>query len=153
MSLENDPFKSKKRRKPSKEFQRTVWLQIYIPLIVIILVLIGVVTLFWVEGVGTFSGWADTALVFLLIPALLLGLILIVLIAAISFGIFYIIGEIPGPARQAQDGMRKVASETRRLASLVVKPFFAPKAAGSAVNKAIRHMASIFSVEETDRGD
>ena len=133
------------RQKPDKEFRKTVWLQIYIPLIFIILLVAGFVAILWTGGVGTFSGWADTALVFLLIPALLVGLIIFGLLAALSYGVFYVIGLIPGPSKQGQEFMRKVAREIRRVADLICRPFFAPRAAKSALSKAIRHLASIFS--------
>jgi fatty acid desaturase len=140
-------FNPEFRQKPDKAFRRTVWLQIYIPLIFIILLVIGFVTILWTGGVGTFSGWADTALIFLLIPALLVGLIIFVIIAALCYGIFYLIGWIPGPSKEVQRVMRRVTSETRRYADLVSRPFFAPSAAKSALVKAIRHLASIFSTE------
>ena len=133
------------KQKPDKAFRKTVWLQIYIPLIFIILLVAGLVTVLWTGGVGTFSGWADTALTFLLIPVLLLGLIIFGVLAVLCYGIFYLIGWIPGPSKEGQRIMRRVAFEVRRVADGIGRPFMAPRAAVSALRKAIRHLASIFS--------
>jgi len=133
------------RRKPDKAFRKSVWLQIYIPLIFVILLLAGLVAFLWVGGSGTFSGWADTALVFLILPAMLVGLIFFGVVAGLCYGIFFLIGWIPGPSKQGQELLKRVAFETRRFADLLVQPFFVPRAAKSAIGKAIRHLASIFS--------
>jgi len=133
------------RQKPDKVFRKSVWLQIYIPLIFIILLVVGLVAILWIEGVGTYSGWADAALIFLLIPALLVGIIFFGVLAALCYGVFYLIGWIPGPSKEGQEMMRRVAFETRRVADLISRPFLAPRAAKSALGKAFRHLASIFS--------
>ena len=132
-------------RKPDKAFRKSIWLQIYIPLIFVILLLIGLVAILWVGEVGTFSGWADTALFFLILPAMLVGLIILGVVAGLCYGIIFLIGWIPGPSKQGHELMKRVAFETRRFADLLVRPFFVPRAAKTAVVKAIRHLASIFS--------
>ena len=142
-----EELKPKVRPTSNKEFQKRVWLQIYLPLILIILLVGSLVAYLWVGGVGTYSGWADTALIFLLIPVLLAGLIFFAVVAGLCYGIIYLIGWLPGPSKQGQEIMRRVAFETRRVADLVVRPFFAHNAAKSAFSKAIRHLASIFSPE------
>jgi len=141
-NAEQDP-----RPKPVGGFRQVVWLQIYIPLILMILVLASLVTVLWVGSVGTFSGWADTALIFLIIPALLVGFIFLVVLAGLCYGIIYLIGWIPGPSKQVREIAERVAHETRRFADILVRPFFAPRAALSALGKAIRHLASIFSTD------
>ena len=81
--------------KPDKTFQKTVWLQIYIPFIFILLLLGAIVAVLWVGGVGSYSGWADSALVILIIPVLLLGLILFFILAVLCYGVIVVIGRIP----------------------------------------------------------
>jgi hypothetical protein len=142
-----DDLKPKVRPTSNKEFQKVVWLQIYLPLVLIILLVGSLVAYLWVGGVGTYSGWADTALVFLLIPVLIAGLIFFGVVAVLCYGIIYLIGWLPGPSKQGQEIMRKVVYETRRVTDLAVRPFFAPSAAKSAFSKAVRHLASIFSPE------
>ena len=133
--------------KPDKNFQKTVWLQIYIPFIFILLLLGAIVAVLWVGGVGSYSGWADSALVILIIPALLLGLILFVILAGLCYGVMVIIGIIPEPAKRVQEISTRIAIETRRFADLSVRPLLIPKAAKTAVIEALRFLASIFSKE------
>jgi hypothetical protein len=133
--------------KPDKTFQKTVWLQIYIPFIFILLLLGAIVAVVWVGGVGSYSGWADSALVILIIPALVLGLILFVILAGLCYGVMVVIGWIPEPAKRVQEISTRVATETRRFADLAVRPLLAPKAAKTAVIETLRYLASIFSKE------
>jgi hypothetical protein len=133
--------------KPKRTYRNSVWLQIYLPLIFILLLLGAIVALLWVGGVGSYSGWADIALVILIIPALLLGLILFVILAGLCYGIMTIIGMIPEPAKRVQEISTRIANETRRFADLAVRPLLAPRAAKTAMIETLRYLASIFSKE------
>lgn len=133
--------------KPGEGFQKTVWLQIYLPFIFILLCLAAFVTILWVSGTGTYSGWADTALSILLIPALLVGLIVFAILAVLCYGVMYIVSQIPGPAKRVQEITARIANETRRFADLAVRPLLAPRAAKTAIVEAIRYLLSVFSKE------
>jgi hypothetical protein len=133
--------------KPDKAFQKTVWLQIYLPLIFIILLLAALVSILWIGDVGSYSGWADSALVILMIPALLVGILVLGVIAGLCYGVMYVIGWLPGPARRGQEILERVSVETRRFADLAARPFMAPRAVVSTIRETIRYLASIFSKE------
>jgi hypothetical protein len=133
--------------KLDKTFQKTVWVQIYLPFIFILLLLAAVVAILWVGGAGSYSGWADTALIVLIIPALLLGLLVFGILAGLCYGVMYVVGLIPGPAKRMQEISARVATETRRFADLAVRPLMAPKAIKSAIIETIRYFVSVFSKE------
>ena len=135
------------RSKPGKAFRKTVWLQIYLPFMLIVLLLAAVVTVLWIGGAGTYSGWADTALVVLMIPVLLMGLVLLVILAGLCYAVIYIFGLIPEPAKRIQDIAARISVETRRFADLAIRPIFVPRAVKTAIVETIRYLASIFSKE------
>jgi len=147
MQSDQENLSDRPEPKPDKAFQKTVWLQIYLPLIFIILLLAGLVSILWIGDVGSYSGWADSALVILMIPALLIGIVVLVIIAGVCYGVMYVIGWLPAPARRGQEILERVSKETRRFADLAARPFMAPRAIFSAVKETIRYLASIFSKE------
>jgi hypothetical protein len=147
MERDSNQLMSHPKPKPDQAFRKTVWLQIYLPFIFILLLLAAAVAAVWVGGAGTYSGWADTALVILLIPALLIGVFVFVILAGFCYGVMYISGKIPGPAKRAQEITARMATESRRFANLAVRPLLAPKAAKTAVIETIRYLVSIFSKE------
>ena len=135
------------KTKPDKNFQKVVWLQIYLPFIFLLLILAAVVAVLWVGGTGSYSGWADSALVILMIPALLVGLVIFGALAALCYGVMVIIGLIPEPAKRAQEIAGRIAAETRRFADMAARPMMVPKAIITTILETIHHFASIFSKE------
>lgn len=133
--------------KPDKNFQKVVWLQIYLPFIFLLLILAAVVAVLWVGGAGSYSGWADSALVILMIPALLVGLVIFGALAALCYGVMVVIGLIPEPAKRAQEIAGRIAAETRRFADMAARPMMVPKAIKTTILETIHHFASIFSKE------
>ena len=111
-------------------FRRSVWLQIYLPLILGGLLLAaalgGVVV---AAGGGGFSAWADVSLIFLLLPALLLGLIAGAAVGALAYGVWWLVRESPPYFRLAQDVGQRVARQTRKIADRVVEPMLRAQAA------------------------
>jgi hypothetical protein len=133
--------------KPDKNFQKVVWLQIYLPFIILLLILAAVVAVLWVGGAGSYSGWADTALVILMIPALLVGLVIFGVVAGLCYGVMVVVGLIPEPAKRAQEIAARIAAESRRFADMAARPMMVPKAVKSTIVESIHHIASIFSKE------
>jgi fatty acid desaturase len=132
------------RRKPNKAYQRLVWMQIYLPFILALLMLGGLVAGLWVGNVGTFSAWADASFVLLIIPAILIGLIVLAVCIAMCYGVLRLIGWIPEPAKRVQEWAAQAARVSHRVGNIIVRPFFIPRAAGSAMVEALRSLASIF---------
>jgi len=138
-NLSNHP-----KAKPDKSFRKTVWLQIYLPIFFVIILIAGIVVILWRGGEGSASGWADTALVIMMIPALLVGILIIVIMAGLCYGVMVIIGWIPGPAKRGQEIASRVVDETHRLTKGMMRPILIPKAVITAVMETVRYLASIF---------
>jgi hypothetical protein len=126
---------------------RQVWLQIYLPLLVGLLALIGLVVFVRGGGIGTASVWADASTVFLLIPVIILGLLLTLVCVALSVGLGYLIGWLPGPIRKGWEGFLRVESTVRRGADMAARPMIAAKGLWASLRAGVASVTSIFRAE------
>ena len=133
------------RMKP--ETKRQIWLQIWLPFILGVLVLMGIVTGLVLTRAGTTSAWADAALVFLLLPILLVGMIVIVGIGILVYFVGKLARRVPGPLRMADDKMQQVEGIVRRVSGQMVKPFIHLPASWASVQAAVENILSIFRAE------
>lgn len=99
--------------------RRDVIWQIALPLgLATLAVLVIAALLIAPVGAPVRSVWADISLIFLIIPTVLFGLVLLVLIAALAYGMYYVLRELPPYAKQAQD---IVALATYRVNTVAAK--------------------------------
>ena len=130
-------------------FQRTVWFQIYLPLLAGVLVLGGLVTWIWIAGAGTGSAWADSAITLLSIPALILGVLVLGVLGGLVYLVFRVLQELPAPLAQVQEFFVQVSHITRGYADKLVKPVIATKAFWASLMRAGEILGSIFSKESS----
>lgn len=135
------------RSKPSPHYLRQIWLQIYLPLFVCLLLLIGLVVFFRAGAVGTASAWADASMVFLLMPVILFGLLFALVCIALAIGLGYLIGWLPGNIRKGWEASLHVASAVRRGADLAVRPMISAKGMWFSMRSSIDAIMSIFRAE------
>ncbi len=134
-------------------FRRQAWLEIYLPLGFALLIVGVVVVLLARSGVGDASSWADAALVVLILPLLILGLLVLVGLAFLAYGLFQLGGLIPGPARQVQEVFYRAQFDSRRATDLLVSPVIAVRGAVAALRAARRQVSSIFVNEDGHDGN
>lgn len=126
---------------------RQIWLQIYLPLFVGLLGLIGLVVFLRNGGVGTASAWADASTVFLLMPVIILGLFLTVVCIGLSVGLGYLIGWLPGPIRKGWEALLRVESGVRRGADMAARPMISAKGVWASMRAGAEAVTSIFRPE------
>jgi hypothetical protein len=127
-----------------RHFRRGEWRGIYLPALLGLLILGAVIALLWRNGVGTASAWADTAVSFLLLPFLLIGLAFALLLALLTYGVARLIGWIPPQTFQVQQVLFRVGLVARRGSDLAARPFIVLSAINRAVRRAVDRLASIF---------
>jgi uncharacterized protein involved in cysteine biosynthesis len=98
------------------------WLWIGLPLLVGLLLLGGLIGLVITRGFGGLSVWADASLIFVLLPACLMGIIPLLLLVGLSYAVAQLTGWLPGPMAEAERLMRRVAYESRRGADVAARP-------------------------------
>ena len=136
------PDESSKRIKLA--FKRHVWLQVYLPLILGVILIGGIVAVLWVAGVGATSVWADSALVMLSIPTLVIGVILLVIMVGLVYGFNKLITLLPAPFQRIRKALKRAASLADRSAHIIVQPVMVPRALRHAVRETFRAFLSIF---------
>jgi hypothetical protein len=122
------------------DFHRVVRLQVYLPLgggAVLIATAIGVGLLTAGGGGATTRGMADVSLVLLLMPLIILGLIALVGMTVVAFGVAKVIGWIPPRSRKVQRIVARVAHQSDAVAERVVQAVVTPKSIWAAARAAI----------------
>lgn len=105
--------------------RRQVTWQILVPVIVASLLLIGaavLVSLAAARGPGDVGRWAAISTIWLLIPVLVAGLVLLVILAALAYATGLATEFIPPYSRQAQRFVSQVQAGVQRGAALVYRP-------------------------------
>lgn len=117
-----DPLDEIEIIRPSPATRRYIRVWITLPIVVGILLLSTMVVLIIVLGLGGVGVWADVSLVFLILPVLLVGLLVMVFLGAVLFGIWRLSGWVLPPLRKAQTFTAQAAHSTRRGMDLAAKP-------------------------------
>ncbi len=147
MDDERKPRRQLRDEEVRSAYRRQVWLQVYLPLGLFTTALIAVVALLWVNGVGDTRVWADTALILVLIPTFVLGLILLALLLALAVLIGKLIGIIPEPAYQVSTFMRMVERQVKRITDLVLEPLKIFSALVASLKEIVNSLVSFLGIE------
>jgi len=143
MRQDSSPTGPTRNPKTQAAFRRQVRLQIYLPLGFGIVAVAGAGIGLALEGVGTASAWADITLVYLLIVALIAGLIALAGVGALAFGVGWVIARLPGPAMQAQALVARAAGMVRRGAEAGIRPILVTRSAWASVRVALCALAGV----------
>ena len=143
----NDSYRSDpgKRHPLDDAFRNKVRLQIYLPILLGVIGQVILVASIWTTGQGTESVWADVSLMMLIIPAFIMGLILLVLLGVLAYGVAYVIGVLPEPFRRLQEILTQISVSVEKASNLAAKPIILPRAVGAAVEAAFKGIRSIFT--------
>ncbi len=125
-------------------FKRQMRLQVYLPLGLFTLMLLAVVTWFWIGGIGGTGVWADVGLIVILIPALLVGLIVLALMIALAILIGRLVDLIPEPSNRVLSIFHRVDREASRSLDLALRPLVSLSALWSALKQIGASLASFF---------
>mgnify|MGYP001577182193 FL=1 len=129
---------------PPKTTRRQVRLEIYLPLAIAVLIVVGVGALLGSSGVGDASVWADSALALLLGMAFILGLLLLTVLTAAGVGVWYVIRVLPDPLLRARMGLAKARDATIQVSDRAVRPVVISSAGLQAARATLRQVAGIF---------
>lgn len=114
----------------SAAFRRAVLLQVYLPLAVGAAAVLAAIVFGLVAGGpggATPRGMADVALIALLVPAMLLGLITLAATSLFAYGVARLIGWLPERTDKVQRLIGEAAHQTGRIADRAAQAVVAPK--------------------------
>ena len=138
------PPESPFSEKAARETRRQIWMQIYLPLGMGVMILAALVFWVWQAGFGAVTVWADVALVVVLIPLFVLGLIILIVLAGLTYGVFWLFGWLPDPLYRLQSIIARVERGTQKGADSVARPMLVVQAVIAMLEAAVASIASIF---------
>ena len=126
--MENKPKFQVPERNPATYaiHRREVFWQITFPFAIALLLILCMVAgliLVGVKGLGDISRWADIALIWLLIPVIILTLISFFAVTGFIYLITRLLGVLPGYARLGQDYVYLFQVRSKKIANQVIEPF------------------------------
>ena len=127
-----------------RAFRRQVRWQVYLPLALGVLALIGLVVVIARRGVGDASLWADLAVVLMAVPACVLGVVLFAALLAAGLGLARLTMLLPPYAFQAQQALTRLRAGVLRAADLSVTPVVATRSAGASAQAGLRAVKRMF---------
>ncbi len=132
---------------------RDYWVWIYLPSLIGILVLVGIAFLIVRAGFGSVSVWADTSLIFMLIPAIILGLVLAVLIGSMVYGIVKLIAIIPVWFTSIRIVFWQAENAVQKAGDIAVRPFTVMKSSWAALQESYSWLVSIVRIFKGETHD
>lgn len=124
--------------------QRETWGQIYVPLIIGGLLVVGVMVL---TGFAVYTGnsgatrvWADVSLVFLILQVMIVTLPLLIVFGGLAWGISYLVKLVPPYAKVAQDYTALAARKTEWAMQYAVNPILQIRSVVAAVDKFVQNL-------------
>ncbi|MBE9478709.1 MAG: hypothetical protein IMY80_01995 [Chloroflexi bacterium] len=133
--------------------KRDYWVWIYLPFLVGILVLVGIGILVVRAGFGSVSAWADTSLIFMLLPMIILGLVLVVLFGAMIYGIVKLITMIPEWFTIIRRFFWQAENAVQQAGDIVVRPFTVMKSSWAALQESYGWLVSIVRIFKGETHD
>ena len=131
-------------QKAVRETSSQVWVQIYLPLGMGVMILAALVFWVWQAEFGAVTVWADVALVLILIPLFVLGLTALIVLVGLTYGVFWLIGWLPDPLHRLQSTIARVERGTQKGADGVVRPMLVVQAVIATLKAAGGIIVSIF---------
>ena len=133
--------------------KRDYWVWIYLPFLIGILVFVGIGLLVVRAGFGSASVWADTSLIFMLLPMILLGLVLLVLLVALVYGIYKLITMIPEWFTIIRRFFWQAENAAQRIGDIAVRPFTVMKSSWAALKESYSWLVSIAGIFKGETHD
>jgi len=106
----------------AKRHRRQFTLQIVLPILLAALILGGLTYMFMRTGVGDAARWAEISTIFLLLPVLLLGVLLLVLVIALTYFVSKALAYIPPYTRMAQQAIETIEDQVRAGMDVSARP-------------------------------
>ena len=130
-SSRTDPWEWERAQARAAYRRRALW-WVDLPFVVGLL-LLGAVAYSTVRaGMGTPSAWADTFLIMLLMPAIVMGLLAIVVAVGLVYLLSRLLGWLPGRTHPARSWLVRAAKGVGRASDAVSRLVIQPAAAAAA---------------------
>ena len=126
-----------------QQHRRQLWAQILLPVLLGAAVFVVAPLVVWLTlmgGSGDLSRWSEIATMWLLIPAMIGGLIVLAVLIALSLLTNGIAGWIPRKTYRLQWMAARAAGGSRRAAEIIRRPVLAVKGVGSFIRNRVQRL-------------
>lgn len=133
--------------------RRQVLVQIYLPF-TLGLILIGVFAIVVLQlRTGTVSSWADTTVLLLAVPTVVLMTLVLAIVIMLVYGLYKLLSWLPFPLFQVQDRIVQLQSRVRRYSDASARPMIQLGAVAAALGGVIQWVGSLFRFDEDDQDE
>ncbi len=137
--------------RPAKKRDYRVW--IYLPFLIGVLALAGIIFLVVRAGFGSMSAWADASLALLLLPMIVLGLIPLVLVGLTIFGIVKLIGVLPESFQSVMRIFGQAEKAAQQAGDIAVRPVITAKSSWAGLQASCGWLVSIVKIIKGETHD
>ena len=127
------------------EHKREVSQQIYLPVIIGFLVILAGVIAIIIYGVQAGSNlrrWADVSLIWVIIPAMFIGIVMMVVVIGALYGITRVLGILPGYSKIVQGYFQQADIKVAQVTNGIVEPILRVRSSWAVVKRRDRIMTS-----------
>ena len=133
------------------QIRRDTWLLMVAPLVLATLVMLGLLLLVILPvGAGVRAPLADVALILLILPALLVGLIVLALLLGMNYGLFLGVSKLPPYFKIAQDFVDQAAGRVKGGVKKASDAVIATRAAIAATQRTVAELGTVLPFQRRD---
>jgi cell division protein FtsW (lipid II flippase) len=141
--MEGVPSQSLDKEKIARKTRRHIWLQIYLPLALGVIILVGLGIWVVLADFGTASVWGDVSLVLIIFPTFVIGLLIFAALLGITYGLFRLIGILPDPIHRVHETVERVGEVMSQSADLALRPVVTVRKTGAALKVVWKAIVSL----------
>lgn len=120
-----EPIQIPKNHNSYEKHRRQFWVQIFIPILVVILVIIAVAVFTSLAAFGGASDsprWAAISTIWLVIPVMFFGLVFLILLVGLAYGMARLLNLLPPYTAKAQYYANRATDGAKHVSDMAVKP-------------------------------
>jgi hypothetical protein len=116
------PIELERNQETRAAHRREVFWQIFFPLGIGFILVVGLFVGMGLAGVGDASLWADVSLIWILIPLIILAIFPLVILVGLIYGVTFLTVKLPYYAFIAQQAFKRLAAMARYWSDRAVDP-------------------------------
>lgn len=110
---------------PARQHRRQMLLQVWLPLVGTLILVLALVTLAIIgtaQGSSQVNRWGNISAIFVILPVLVGGLLLLVLTGGLAYGVNRLLKKVPDWMHAAQAFMQQIAQVVHKAADAAAEP-------------------------------
>ncbi|MFU8772472.1 MAG: hypothetical protein ACNA8H_08645, partial [Anaerolineales bacterium] len=136
---EKSEISQRKKSVSFRKYRRQSFLKIYLPLVFSILAVVVFIILVGYARPEVISVWSGVSLIFLIVPTLVIGLIVLLILGFGVYGLGRVLSIIHLYFSQLQEAFGKLELQIRKASDGAVKPFIRIRGASAGLRAGMAH--------------